>query len=164
MSDAKVTMTEVERANLGVIDSHCRAYLESGGREGHIFDTSSLGGHNFLTTLLIETFGRKTGQRRIIALNYGDIGGEVAIVASKGGADVHPAWYLNLVARPELIFQIATQAFRATWREPAGAEHDKVWDFMVDAYPPYAAYRAGTQRAIPIILLKPFEPVAVLQP
>ena len=46
----------------------------------------------------------------------------VVCVASKGGADHHPAWYLNVVDSKELAFQIATQAFRASWREPAGAD------------------------------------------
>jgi len=39
---------------------------------------------------------------------------------------------------PEIDFQIATQAFRATWREPEGEERHKVWDFMVRAHPPVA--------------------------
>lgn len=160
----KVTMTEVERDNLGLIDQHCRTYLETGGREGHIFDTSGLGGHNFLTTLLLETFGRKSGERRITALNYGDIGGEVAIVASKGGADVNPAWYWNLKAMEEVTFQIATQAFWASWREPEGGELERMWDFMIDAYPPYAAYRTATMRKIPIVMLKPGKSVEVLKP
>ena len=164
MDNSKVTMTEVERDTLDVVDEHCRTYLLSGGREGHIFDSTFIGGHNFLTTLLLETFGRKSGKRRIIALNYGDIGGEVVIVASKGGADVHPAWYLNLREMDEVVFQIATQAFRASWREPEGEEREKVWDFMEAVFPPYRTYRSGTEREIPLVMLKVIEPVDVLKP
>jgi len=80
---------------------------------------------------LLQLVGRKSGTTRINPLIYGDIGGEVVVVASKGGADQHPAWYLNIKGSQEIAFQIATQAFRATWREPAGAERDKVWEFMV---------------------------------
>lgn len=159
---SKVTMTEVERTQLGVIDEHCRAYLESGGRQGHIFDSSIVGGHSFLTTLLLETIGRKSGQRRISALNYGDIGGEVVVVASKGGADVNPAWYWNLREMEEVTFQIATQAFRATWREPQGAERGRVWNFMDEVFPPYRGYRSATQRDIPLIMLRPIEAVDIL--
>src|SRR3712207_7316285 len=49
--------------------------------------------------------------------------------------------YLNLRAAPELDFQVATQAFRATWREPEGEERHKVWDFMARAFPPYLKYQ-----------------------
>ena len=164
MTSGKVTMTQVERENLDMIDQHCRTYLESGGREGHVFDTSELGGHNFLTTMLLEVIGRRSGRRQVVALNYGDIGGEVVIVASKGGADVHPAWYVNLKAMDEVTFQIATQAFRAAWREPQGEELERLWAFMIDAYPPYAAYRTETERTIPIVALKPGRPVDVLKP
>lgn len=158
----KVTMTEVEHAQLDVIDEHCRAYLVSGGRQGHIFDSSIVGGHCFLTTLLLETIGRKSGKRRISALNYGDIGGEVVVVASKGGADVHPAWYWNLREMEKVTFQIATQAFRATWREPQGTEREKIWNFMDEVFPPYRGYRSATQRQIPLIMLQPIEVVETL--
>jgi deazaflavin-dependent oxidoreductase (nitroreductase family) len=87
----------------------------------------------------------------------------VVIVASKGGADHHPAWYLNLHDSPTVEFQIATQAFRATWREPEGDERDKVWSFVVDNFPPYAAYQASTERQIPLVMLKAVEPIAVFK-
>jgi len=48
------------------------------------------------------------------------------IVASKGGAHEHPAWYLNIAASSTLEVQVATQAFRATWREPEPSERQRV--------------------------------------
>ena len=45
--------------------------------------------------------------------------------ASKGGADIHPAWYLNMLGGSPVAFQIGGQAFEANWREPEGAEHDE---------------------------------------
>ena len=140
-------------------DQHLSMYLDSGGAEGHIVDLSDLGGHKLTTTLLLETFGRKSGQRRIAPLIYADLGGEVVIVASKGGADHHPSWYLNLRERPELRFQIASQAFRARWREPEGEERARVWDFMVGVFPPYRDYQAATQREIPLVMISALEPV-----
>ncbi|MCB2080156.1 MAG: nitroreductase family deazaflavin-dependent oxidoreductase [Novosphingobium sp.] len=164
MTNERVTMRDVERRQLGVIDEHTRAYLESGGREGHIFDSTSVGGHSFLTTMLLETVGRKSGQRRITALNYGDIGGEVVIVASKGGADIHPAWFLNLREMDEVTIQIATEAFRARWREPEGDERERVWAFIDDVFPPYANYRKITERRIPLIMLRPVARTDILRP
>ena len=79
----------------------------------------------------------------------------MVIVASKGGADNHPEWYLNLREQDHVDFQIATQAFRATWREPEGDERHRVWDFMVRAYPPYISYQRSTTRHIPVVMMTP---------
>ena len=126
-------------------------------------DITGAGGRPFATHCLIRYQGRKSGKTFITGLCYGDIGGEVAIVASKGGADSHPQWYLNIAASAEIDFQIATQAFRATWREPEGEEYQKIWDFMVDGFPFYATYQASTTRTIPLVLLKAVEPIAVFK-
>jgi deazaflavin-dependent oxidoreductase (nitroreductase family) len=163
MSDDKITMTEVERATLEFVTRHRDSYISSGGREGHILDYRHLGGHRFTTCLLLETIGRKSGERRITPLIYGDTGGEVVIVASKGGADVHPAWYVNLKAMDEVTFQIGGQAFRASWREPKGEERARIWAFMADLYPPYRDYQAATKREIPIVCLVPGDAVDVFK-
>jgi deazaflavin-dependent oxidoreductase (nitroreductase family) len=138
---------------------HLEMYLNSGGVEGHIVDVRDIGGHAFTTTLLLRYTGRKSGKTIVTPLIYGDIDGEVVIVASKGGADHHPAWYLNVKDSRELEFQIGAQAFRASWREPADAEREKVWDFMVGVFPPYKSYQASTERQIPLVMLKVIEPI-----
>lgn len=142
---------------------HLEMYLGSGGTRGHIVDVSDIGGHKFTTTLLLKYLGRKSGNTIITPLIYGDIGGEVVIVASKGGADHHPAWYLNVAASKELQFQVATQAYRAGWREPRGAERARVWDFMVGVFPPYKSYQASTAREIPLVMMSPIEPVGIFR-
>lgn len=143
---------------------HLEMYLASGGAQGHIMDITAVGGHAFTTHCLIRYRGRKSGKTIITPLIYGDMNGEVVICASKGGADHHPNWYLNLVANPEVEFQIATQAFRATWREPQGAERQKVWDFMVGIFPSYRDYQASTEREIPLVMMKATEGIAVFKP
>ena len=143
---------------------HLEMYLESGGAKGHIMDLREVGGHPFTTHLMIKYTGRKSGRTIITPLIYGDIGGEVVICASKGGADHHPAWYLNIVASNEIQFQIATQAFRASWREPEGAERTRVWEFMQSVYPPYTTYQASTDRLLPLVMLSPIKPVEVFRP
>src|SRR6478752_10750840 len=105
---------------------HLETYLRSGGTQGHVVDITSVGGHAFTTHCLIRVKGRKSGRTQITPLIYGDIGGEVVIVASKGGADQHPEWYLNLRGDEHVDVQIATQAFRATWREPADEERHRI--------------------------------------
>jgi deazaflavin-dependent oxidoreductase (nitroreductase family) len=154
MADAPVTMTDIEAARLEWVNTHKRDYIQSGGANGHVMDLREIGGLRFTTHLLLESVGRKSGERRIVPLIYGDTGGEIVVVASKGGADIHPAWYLNLKHTPEVSLQIATQAFRATWREPQGEERASVWAFMDKLYPPYIGYRAATQRQIPLVLFQ----------
>ena len=155
MSDDKVLTTEIERARRDWMKEHLQSYLQSHGARGHIVDLRPIGGHAFTTTLLLRTKGRKSGQTRIAPLIYGSIGGEVVVVASKGGADVHPAWYLNVKSGTEASFQIGCEAFHATWREPQGAEREAVWAFMEKVYPPYRDYQAATRRTIPLVMLTP---------
>jgi deazaflavin-dependent oxidoreductase (nitroreductase family) len=156
MSNA--SSAEIAKARRNWKEDHLNLYLGSGGSKGHIVDVSDIGGRKFTTTLLLEYVGRKSGKTMITPLIYADIGGEVVIVASKGGADHHPAWYLNVAHRKELRFQIATQAFRGSWREPQGAERASVWDFVVGVFPPYKAYQASTTREIPLVMLSVIEP------
>ncbi len=150
--------TELAAARRDWKGEHLSEYLRSGGAAGHIMDVTDIGGHKFTTMLLLKYVGRKSGKTMITPLIYGDLGGEVVIVASKGGADHHPAWYLNVKDSKDVSFQIATQAYRATWREPRGAERTRVWDFMVSVFPPYKAYQASTQREIPLVMMSVVEP------
>lgn len=145
------------------VGEHRLTYLRSGGAEGHIMDITPVGGRFFATHCLIKYRGRKSGKIFITPLCYADIGGEVVICGSKGGADHHPEWYLNLIASPEVEFQIATQAFRGSWREPAGPERQKVWDFFIDCHPFYADYQTSTTRVLPLVMMKAEQPISVFQ-
>jgi deazaflavin-dependent oxidoreductase (nitroreductase family) len=145
------------------VSEHREMYLRSGGAEGHIMDITAVGGRNFATHCMIKYKGRKSGKTFITALCYADIGGEVVICGSKGGADTHPEWYLNIVASPEVEFQVATQAFRGTWREPEGAEREKVWAFMQDCFPFYTTYQQTTSRLLPLVMMKAVEPIPVFK-
>lgn len=145
------------------VTEHRDMYLNSGGAQGHIMDVTAVGGRAFATHCMVKYTGRKSGKVFITPLCYADIGGEVVICASKGGADHHPAWYLNVREQEFVEFQIATQAFRGTWREPEGAEREKVWNFMADCHPFYADYAKATDRVIPLVMLKAVEPIPVFK-
>lgn len=162
MSDE--TMAKIAEARRDWKNEHLDMYLRSGGAQGHIMDVTAVGGHAFTTHCLIRYKGRKSGKAIIAPLIYGDIGGEVVVCASKGGADHHPAWYLNLIADSRVDFQVATQAYRASWREPEGAERAKVWDFMVGVFPSYATYQASTSRVLPLVMMKALEPIELFKP
>lgn len=161
MSDE--TSAAIRETRKDWVVEHREMYLESGGAKGHIMDITAVGGRKFATHCMIKYIGRKSGKVFITPLCYADIGGEVVIVASKGGADEHPAWYLNIRDMQEVEFQIGTQAFRGTWREPEGAEREKVWDFVVDCHPFYANYQASTDRTIPLVMMSALEEIPVFK-
>jgi deazaflavin-dependent oxidoreductase (nitroreductase family) len=144
-------------------EQHLRRYLQSAGAEGHLYDFSPINGEGYQPICLIKHIGRKTGRTLIVPLIYGMVKGEIVIVASKGGAPSHPGWYLNIVAGKELEVQIATQAFRAHWREPANAERQRIWNQMVAIYPPYAEYQESTDRLIPLVVMKPVATIQVFK-
>jgi len=151
-------MSEPDTRPPGMYDwqeKHLRSYLRSGGTEGHLYDFGPINGEGCQPICLIKHVGRKTGRTLILPLIYGMVEGEIVIVASKGGSPAHPAWYLNIAASSEIEVQIATQAFRASWREPGEGERQRVWDQMVAIYPPYAEYQASTDRLIPLVMMKP---------
>ena len=156
-----VVMTELEKRMLAWIGSHTKTYLESGGREGHIIDMGLLGGHPASMTCLLKTIGRKSGEARILPLLYTYWGGEFILMASRGGSDVHPAWYFNMTAVDTVDLQIGTQAFRCSWRVTEGEEREAVWQLSVRNYPPVQDYTKNTTRVFPLVALKPVEAIAV---
>lgn len=162
MGDADAETTSNERGDW--IGEHLTAYLTSGGTSGHILDLSDVGGRSFTTHCLIRYTGRTSGKTYVTPLIYGNFGGEVVIVASKGGADSHPEWYHNIRASETIDVQIATQAFEATWREPEDDERHEVWAYMTHLYPPYITYQQSTSRRIPLVMLAPGTSLDVFTP
>ena len=144
----------VPAAMPGWVQKHVKAYLESGGREGHMWDASTVGFKGVLPCLLLITTGRKTGQQHLVPLIYGQHPKGVVVIASKGGAPKHPGWYLNLVANPEAEVQVGTEKFRVRASTVTGPERAKLWNQLVEIYSPYTDYQKATEREIPVVLLE----------
>jgi deazaflavin-dependent oxidoreductase (nitroreductase family) len=159
MSDAEAASIRAARDDW--TKEHLGQYLSSGGARGHILDLRSVGGHAVTTHCLIKVLGRNSGEVYVRPLIYGNFGGEIVIVASKGGADTHPQWYLNIRHSQTIGVQVATQAFEATWREPEAEERHQVWAYMTHLFPPYLGYQASTERHIPVVMLEPVRPIDV---
>jgi deazaflavin-dependent oxidoreductase (nitroreductase family) len=81
--------------------------------------------------------------------------GAYALVASKGGAPQHPAWYHSLTEHPEIDLQDGTEKYAMRVRQLEGDERATWWERAVEAYPPYADYQLKTDREIPILLAEP---------
>ena len=113
MGDADAAAIRAARGDW--VSEHLETYLTSGGTRGHILDLNEVGGRALTTHCLLKCVGRKSAKVYVRPLIYGNVGGELVIVASKGGADTHPGWYLNVLESNTIGVQIATQAF-----EPRG--------------------------------------------
>ena len=135
---------------------HANRYISSGGKEGHIYTVTPPGySEMHVPSLLLTTTGRKSGEKYIFPLFYGEDGKNYIIVASKGGAPQHPNWYRNLVANPEVEVQVGQKTFKAKARTASGAERERLWEKALKLWPPYADYAKKTERQIPVVLLEP---------
>jgi deazaflavin-dependent oxidoreductase (nitroreductase family) len=126
---------------------HRELYRLTGGLLG-----SRLVGNDML---LLTTRGRKTGADHTVPLLYIGHQGALAVIASYGGRDHHPEWYLNLVADPVVTARMRNRIVRLTARTAAPAERETLWPRVVASYPDYAVYQERTEREIPIVLLEP---------
>ena len=150
--DATVTALD-EGSTPGWITEHVRRYRETGGADGHFWDTTPVGGDGPRPCLLLATMGRKTGQPHVHPLLYAEHGSSFVIVASKGGSDAHPHWYHNLIANPAVRVQVGPEEFAARARLVDDEEHPNLWALVTAMYPPYVDYQSRTQRRIPLFVL-----------
>jgi proline iminopeptidase len=134
---------------------HTKRYLASGGTDGHLYRIQQKDRPELtVPSLLLVTTGRKSGERYIFPLFYGDMAGGYFVVASKGGAPEHPGWYKNLLANPEVEVQVGTRHLKARARIAAGAERARLWEQALGFWPPYADYQQKTEREIPVVVLE----------
>jgi deazaflavin-dependent oxidoreductase (nitroreductase family) len=125
---------------------HVDRYRATDGREGHDWR----GAH----TLLLTTTGRRSGRPHTSPLIYGRDGDRLLIVASRGGSDAPPAWYLNLAANPEVEVQLLGDRFRARARDATAEEKPALWRTMTAEWPAYDDYQKRTERQIPVVVLE----------
>jgi deazaflavin-dependent oxidoreductase (nitroreductase family) len=128
------------------VADHTRRYVESDGEDGHEW----MG----VPTLILTTRGRRSGRLRRNALIYGTDGDDYVIVASRGGHDHHPLWYLNLVDDPDVAVQVGAEHFDATARTASPDEKARLWSEMAKIWPAYDEYQTKTEREIPVIVLE----------
>jgi deazaflavin-dependent oxidoreductase (nitroreductase family) len=124
------------------------AYRLTGGRLGGKFLRGA-------PVCLVTTTGKRSGQPRTVALLYLPDGDDVVLVASKGGMSKSPAWYHNMMARPEVDVQIGTTTRRMRARRASDAEKAALWPRLVAMYRDYDDYQARTTRNIPVMILSP---------
>jgi deazaflavin-dependent oxidoreductase (nitroreductase family) len=141
------TQEEVFDSPKGWVSNHIDEYVETDGEKGYEW-------RNGAPTLLLTTRGRKTGKLRRTALIYGVDGDRYLLVASVGGAAKHPAWYLNLVANPDVELQVKAEKFIAHARTAAADEKPSLWALMASIWPDYDNYHTKTDREIPVVIVE----------
>jgi deazaflavin-dependent oxidoreductase (nitroreductase family) len=127
--------------NTQIIDE----FRANAGKVGGNFEGSPI--------LLLHTAGARSGLERVNPMMYQQVGDDVAVFASKGGAPTNPDWYHNLVKNPSVEAEIGTDTLPFTARVAEGDERDRIWAAQKSAYPGFAEYETKTTRQIPVIIL-----------
>lgn len=121
-------------------------YEATGGREANLLKGVPI--------IVLTSVGAKSGKLRKTALMRVEHDGDYAVVASKGGAPEHPAWYWNLVKESHVELQDGEVRKDYRARELEGDEYATWWDRAVAVWPDYAEYQTKTDRRIPVFVLE----------
>ena len=110
-----------------------------------------------MPVLELTTTGRKSGQPRTVMLTSPlQDGDAIVVVASRGGDDTNPAWFLNLVDDPQVQVALGGKAavpMHARVADPT--ERARLWPLIIEDHKNYAGYQTKTDREIPVVLLEP---------
>ena len=131
---------------------HTELYLRDPER-AHDWDATPVGGTGLVPTLLLTTTGQKSGKPRATPLLYQPTGCGFVVVASRGGSDQHPDWYLNLRSLPECKVQVGKFSYAASATTLSTNDRAPYWEWMVRFWPDYATYQQRTKREIPVVIL-----------
>jgi deazaflavin-dependent oxidoreductase (nitroreductase family) len=108
-----------------------------------------------MPVLLLTTTGRRSGRARTTPLTFFREGADLLVIASNGGADRPPDWWLNLQQDPRAVVEIGTDKLAVTARAASAPERERLWPGIAATYSGYAEYQERTTRQIPVVLLTP---------
>jgi deazaflavin-dependent oxidoreductase (nitroreductase family) len=110
-----------------------------------------------LPVLLLTTTGRKTGRKRTTPLLFVRDGDDLVVVASNGGMDWFPAWWLNLQQHAAAVIELGRERRDVTASKAGPERRARLWPAFAGPYPGYLEYEARTAREIPLVILHPQE-------
>ncbi len=140
------TLTDLQMKALNAV--HRGVLTVSGGRIGRTIGT--------MPAVELHTVGRSSGKRRSTMLTspvHGD--GRYVLVASMGGDDRNPQWYLNLVANPDIELTVDGTTVLMRARTASADEKAELWPRIVATYRGYGGYQHQTDRDIPVVVCEP---------
>ena len=116
-----------------------------------------IGGTGFgMPVLILTTTGRKSGKKRSTMLTSPiQDGDSVVLIASYGGDDRHPAWFLNLRDNPDVELMMGGHNRPMRARVASVEEKAELWPRVTSKYKGYAGYQERTDRDIPVVILEP---------
>lgn len=135
-------MSDTRSWNDQIIDE----FRANEGRVGGPFEGAPL--------LLLHHIGAKSGTERVTPMMYQAVGDDLAVFASYAGKDVHPAWYHNLLANPDVTAEVGTETVALRARDLPADERAPIWEKQKADYPGFAGYEQKTSRTIPVVLLE----------
>lgn len=138
---------EATDSNVGFAAEHTRRYIATNGEND--------GWDGPRPVLILYTSGRRSGLLRRNPVLYFDFEDERYLVASKGGADANPDWYLNLLANPRVHVRVMADLYEAVASKVAARRRAEVWPRVTEKYPMFADYQTNTTREIPLVRLDP---------
>jgi deazaflavin-dependent oxidoreductase (nitroreductase family) len=103
--------------------------------------------------LLLHSIGKRSRKHRVNPVMYLKDGERYLVFASKGGADTHPDWYINLKAHPDVQIEVGDETIDVHAEEIKGGEHDTLYARQVKLYPGFGDYQRKTKRIIPVVAL-----------
>ena len=124
---------------------HAWLWKLTGGRLGNAFGKAPI--------MMLITQGRITGRERRTPVLYFQHGADLIVVASFGGNDTHPAWYLNLERCPEAEVIVNGERRRLLATRVSPEEKGLIWRRLIEMYPNFAIYQQRTRREIPLLRL-----------
>ncbi|MEZ0447613.1 nitroreductase/quinone reductase family protein [Cellulomonas sp. ICMP 17802] len=112
-----------------------------------------------MPTLELTTVGRRSGRPRVSMLTAPlQVGQAWVVVASAGGDDAHPAWFLNLIEEPHVRVAVSGGPSRPMVARVATPDkRAQLWPRVTEVLSNYAAYQQRTTRVIPLVLLEPVD-------
>jgi deazaflavin-dependent oxidoreductase (nitroreductase family) len=105
--------------------------------------------------MLLTTKGSKSGKQRTNPVLYMVDGENLVTVASAGGAEKNPSWFVNLMHNPEATVAIKKETKRVLARKASPEERQRLWPLLTAMFPNYGNYANKTKREIPVVILAP---------
>ena len=126
---------------------HTTVFRLTGGRVGF-----SIGG---MRMLILTTTGRRSGKAHKVPLGYIMDGDSYVVIASYGGSNRNPDWYLNIESDPSVFVQVRGRRISVTAQMADAVARDRLWTQLVAKAPVYQKYQDRTTRQIPMVRLTP---------
>lgn len=140
----------VRQSSASWVAEQAALYEESGGTKG----TTQMN----IPCLLLDYVGRRSGDWHRTVLMYGTDGEDHLVVASNGGKETHPLWYLSIVENPRVRLRVLTERFEAEARTLSPEEKERVWPALKEVWTGWDEYQSKTARDIPVIALRRVAP------